>query len=304
MNKIIILQGPPACGKSTLARKLHEEDKNKVIVSRDSIRESRGMYWIPDQEKWITMVEEYQVISAIKCGLTPIIDATNLNPKTIEKWKKIAEENNAEIEYQECVLSFEEACANDEKRGNKVGREVIENFYKKYYPNLIYCQSEDRYMKNFDSVKPKCIIVDIDGTVALRTNRSPFEYEKVESDKPDFRMVTLIKEIMSECSFDVIFLTGREDVGKSRECTINWLTKHFCPQQTILSGFPGILDNWTLYMREEGDKRGDQIVKREIYEKKIEPWMDVVAVFDDRNKVVDMWRDIGLLCLQPYPGDF
>lgn len=304
MKKIIVLQGPPACGKSTLARKMHEEDNTKVIISRDSIRESRGNYWIPEQEKYITKVEEFQVRFALECGLTPIIDATNLNPKTIEKWKRLAEETDSEIEWHECVLSFDEACKNDEARGNKVGKDTIKNFYKKYYPDLIHCQREERFMKEFDPVKPKCIIVDLDGTLALRTNRSPFEYEKVESDRADFRMVTLIKEIMNECAFDVIFLTGREDVGRSRECTTNWLVKHFGPPETKMDSFPGILENWKLYMRAEGDKRSDQVVKREIYENRIAPYSDVVAVFDDRNKVVDMWRDIGLLCAQVYPGDF
>jgi hypothetical protein len=57
-------------------------------------------------------------------------------------------------------------------------------------------------------------------------------------------------------------------------------------------------------MRTEGDHRSDDIVKKEIYEKRIAPWYDVVAVFDDRDKVVKMWRDLGLLCCQVYYGDF
>ena len=31
---------------------------------------------------------------------------------------------------------------------------------------------------------------------------------------------------------------------------------------------------------------------------------DVVCVFDDRQKVVDMWRDMGLTCMQVAPGNF
>jgi len=31
---------------------------------------------------------------------------------------------------------------------------------------------------------------------------------------------------------------------------------------------------------------------------------DVVAVFDDRDKVVNMWREIGLTCMQVAPGNF
>ena len=31
---------------------------------------------------------------------------------------------------------------------------------------------------------------------------------------------------------------------------------------------------------------------------------DVLFVVDDRQKVVDMWRDLGLVVLQPAPGNF
>ena len=31
---------------------------------------------------------------------------------------------------------------------------------------------------------------------------------------------------------------------------------------------------------------------------------DIFAVFDDRNQVVDMWRDNGITCFQVAEGDF
>lgn len=46
--KILILQGPPASGKSFFVNKFLNEDINRakkwVAVSRDSIRESTGTY--------------------------------------------------------------------------------------------------------------------------------------------------------------------------------------------------------------------------------------------------------------------
>lgn len=207
------------------------------------------------------MVEDYQVRSALDCGLTPIIDATNLNPKTIAKWENIANEYNAKIEYHECILPFEEACKNDEARGNKVGRNTIKDFFKRYYPALLYASKEERKMLPIDESKPKCILVDIDGTLALRTNRSPFEYEKVEDDDCDFRMVELINSIKSNCEYNIIFVTGREDIGKSKECTKRWLTKHFGPEEFISKG-ASVITNWELKMRAEGDKRSDDIVKK------------------------------------------
>lgn len=57
-------------------------------------------------------------------------------------------------------------------------------------------------------------------------------------------------------------------------------------------------------LRGFNDYRDDPIIKQEIYETYIKPYTDVDYVFDDRDRVVKMWRDIGLRCLQVQEGDF
>jgi hypothetical protein len=57
-------------------------------------------------------------------------------------------------------------------------------------------------------------------------------------------------------------------------------------------------------MRKHNDYRSDDIVKKEMYFEYIQPKYNVVCVFDDRDKVVKMWRDLGILCCQVYYGDF
>ena len=57
-------------------------------------------------------------------------------------------------------------------------------------------------------------------------------------------------------------------------------------------------------MRQAGDNRDDRIVKREIYEREIKGRYNVRFVLDDRNKVVALWRDLGLPCFQVADGDF
>lgn len=71
--KIIILQGPPACGKSTKAKALLNQygvDK-AVIVCRDSIREACGEYWVPSREDYITDLEYFTVKNALAHNLIP-----------------------------------------------------------------------------------------------------------------------------------------------------------------------------------------------------------------------------------------
>lgn len=274
-----------------------------VIVCRDSIREACGEYWVPSRENYISDIEGGAVIAALEHDMIPIIDATNLNPKTIEKWKAIAEEYNAEVEWIEVVEPYKVALQRDSNPDRKrpVGKKVLRNFYTKYYPHLIAPMSDDRKMIEFTG-KKKAIIVDIDGTVALRNNRSPFDYEKAYEDRVDHRMAHLLKNLINETEYEVFFVTGREDIGDCRKITTAWINDNIYPKQ----GHDGFLpaDNWRLLMRKEGDHRPDDVTKGEIYMNCIEPWYDVVCVFEDRNRVVKMWRDLGLLVAQVYDGDF
>ena len=57
-------------------------------------------------------------------------------------------------------------------------------------------------------------------------------------------------------------------------------------------------------MRNANDYRPDEVIKKEIYEREIKGKYDIICVFDDRNKVVDMWREEGFLCCQVADGDF
>ena len=59
-----------------------------------------------------------------------------------------------------------------------------------------------------------------------------------------------------------------------------------------------------LYMRFTNDLRKDSIVKQEIYEMCIKDKYNVLFVLDDRDQVVNMWREQGLKCLQVAEGNF
>jgi hypothetical protein len=57
-------------------------------------------------------------------------------------------------------------------------------------------------------------------------------------------------------------------------------------------------------MRAESDFRKDSIVKKELFDNHIKNKYFIEYVLDDRNQVVDMWRDMGLKCLQVQEGNF
>ena len=93
---------------------------------------------------------------------------------------------------------------------------------------------------------------------------------------------------------DVIFLSGREDIGRCRQETTAWLENNL----------PYNITDDKLLLREKNDHRKDSIVKKELYEKYIKNKYNIICVFEDRNQCVDMWRDLGILCCQVYYGEF
>lgn len=138
MAKIIVLYGPPGCGKSTKAKKLLEQYgcKKAVIVSDDDIRQSCGE-WNKPLMDYIITVQDFMVRAALQRNLIPIIDSVNLDEGVKHKWRLIAKEFNVDIEFIEVIVPFKVACERDRNRGNKVGRIGIAYHYNKYYPELL-----------------------------------------------------------------------------------------------------------------------------------------------------------------------
>ena len=142
-------------------------------------------------------------------------------------------------------------------------------------------------------MKDVAILCDIDGTIALRGDRSPHDHDASMEDAVNKPVVKLVEALMDAVEADtLIILSGRDE--KYWDVTQYWLRTH-----GLFIAHP-----WILMMRPRGDNRPDEIVKRELYEKQIKTKFDVLCVFDDRNKVVKMWRELGLLCLQVAEGDF
>jgi len=126
-------------------------------------------------------------------------------------------------------------------------------------------------------MKPSAYIFDIDGTLAIRGDRSPYDYSKVNLDTPNEGVARICRHLAER--YSIIIVSGRED-----DCykeTLDWLSLHG-------------LKPYALYMRKSGDKRKDSIVKAEIYISMIEPDYKILGVFDDRLQVCRMWHKLGV----------
>ena len=145
-------------------------------------------------------------------------------------------------------------------------------------------------------MKKKCIIIDIDGTLAniehrrkdlLAENNWKEFNSKINLDSINIWCRELINSFKDK--YNIILVTGRTE--EFNDVTLKWLNDNNIFYSEI-------------FFRENSDYRDDTIIKKEIYEKSIEPSYIPLFVVDDRNKVVKMWRELGLVCLQCNYGDF
>lgn len=145
-------------------------------------------------------------------------------------------------------------------------------------------------------MKKECIIIDIDGTLAdiehrrkdlLNDNDWEAFNSKISLDGINIWCRELIDSFKNR--YSIILVTGRME--KFRDVTLKWLTDNKISYSTII-------------FRKNDDFRDDTIIKEEIYKQNIEPYFKPLFVVDDRFKVVKMWRDLGLVCLQCDYGDF
>ena len=150
------------------------------------------------------------------------------------------------------------------------------------------------------SLDKKIVIFDLDGTLALIDKRRDistkdngkmdwsifFDPNMVDLDDPNTPVITMANLLSSQ--YRIWILSGRSDV--TQQATIDWLAKHNVTYDHLVMRPQNLL-----YMPDNDLKQS---------------WLDTIGVdnvamvFDDRQQVVDMWRDNGLTTFQVDKGDF
>jgi predicted kinase len=293
MKKLLILRGLPASGKSTFAKNLLTENPHAwKRLNKDELRAmlDNSVHSVPN-EKFVERVRDFMLVEALKEGKHVVIDDTNLSDRPIERITQVVQKymkdsgDKVHIDIKNFDTTLEECLERDEKRDKKVGRDVIMKMYKQH---ILKDERGPHYQEQDDSLPP-AIICDLDGTLAIIHDRSPFDATRCETDLLNIPVAEIIKTY-HEKGVKIILMSGREDNARSQ--TMNWLSYNKIPYNA-------------LFMRKRGDMRKDAIVKKELYEQHVKGQFYVQFVLDDRNQVVDLWRlDLGLPCLQVNYGDF
>jgi predicted kinase len=290
MSKTLYMtKGLPASGKSTAAKTMASTAPvgSCKIVNKDQLRLMlNDGKWSKANEKFVLSIRDCIVLEALNAGLSVIVDDTNLAPKHETQLRALAKLCEAKFEVMDFThVTVEECIERDRKRPNYVGERVIKDMAKQFL-------SAPVPVITYDPALPDCIIVDIDGTVALMNGRGPYDRDKVGTDIRNEPVCQLLEAYAaSDDEVEVLFVSGRD--ARCRDATVKWLLDNL-----------SIVNGLKLYMRPSEDTRKDSIIKEEIYDDKIKGKYNVRFVLDDRLRVVKTWRSLGLTCLQVADGDF
>lgn len=284
--KIIILKGLPASGKSTWAREQVEKSNGQIKrVNKDEIREmlDNGK-WSKEREKFVLFVRDQTIKQALVDGNTIIVDDTNLHPKHVEAIQEMANEFHAGLEINDSFLAvpLRECIRRDALRPKPVGRDVINRMARQFGVGTPEPYPSDHNL-------PSCIICDLDGTLAHMGSRNPYDASTCEQDKVDFTIVSVLNHFKDTFGDKIFIFSGREDKYSAE--SLRWLERFEIPCHALV-------------MRETGNSEKDVIIKQRMFEKYIRGKYNVRVVFDDRQQVVDGWRDLGLTVWQVAEGQF
>lgn len=302
------MRGYPGSGKSTRARKIAEET-GAVVVCRDDLRMMlHGTYWSGKREleDQVTIAERAAVQAYLKAGVSVVVDETNLEPVFLRKWAKLASQYGAEFVRVDIETPVSHCIVADQQRaldgGRHVGADVIRRMAKRHpianWPDIQAPPTFEPKPVEWVEGLPEAIIVDIDGTLAHMNGRSPYDYSQVHTDTVDEQvrwLVNLIDQYGSPRGVYILIVSGRDDT--CREATQEWLWRNGVGYDELYMRPTGAKD-------ERGNKLPDYLVKYDLFNENIRGKYNVRFVLDDRDQVVNLWRAIGLKCLQVQPGDF
>lgn len=138
---------------------------------------------------------------------------------------------------------------------------------------------------------------DLDGTMCDVTWRRAHAvarewawfYAGIPDDEPYMPVLLVVHSFLMRGT-PIVWFTGRPEQHRAE--TVRWLEKNYLPTEM-------------LYMRGDTDRRPDTEVKAEQYRLYQQQYgWPLMFVMEDRDRVVAMWRKLGVSCFQVREGQY
>lgn len=309
MPTIHVMTGLPASGKTTAARQLLAAAKGRIRrINLDDLRamldDSGGeRIWSHAHEQTALGIQDAAVREAIAGGFDVVVDNTHLTPHIPKRLKAAALGQATFVVHDFTGVPIEECLRRNAARENAVGENAVgEDVIRRLHANHLKATKNgwrltNAWMNDTPAVEPytadqglpSAIMCDIDGTLALTGNRGPFDFARCRDDLLNESVRRALVSFRLANNDRIILLSGRGDDFRAE--TEVWLDKHDVPYDE-------------LWMRAAGDTRRDDIVKAELFDAHVRRRFNVRVSLDDRDRVVALWRRMGLPTWQVNYGAF
>lgn len=285
-KEIVLTTGLPASGKTTFAIEQVRANPDKwVNVNKDDLRAMLfDSQWSKGREKMVIRIRDAIVRDALANGKSVIVSDTNLDDSHLKRMKEIASEfENVTVRVKSFTdVPLEECIRRNAARAKPVPEHVIRDMNKKYLQ-----KEKDWGFRTYKEYEhkdhlPTAVIIDLDGTISINDgHRGWYDEHKVYHDKPNFYVVNILNALAKHHpGLKFIYCSGRKD------------TSHGDTKAFILTKANLPVDH--LLMRSATDTRKDAEVKKDLYDAHIKDKYNIIAVFDDRPSVCEVWFKEGL----------
>ncbi|MCX4626141.1 AAA family ATPase [Streptomyces sp. NBC_01443] len=299
-----VMTGLPASGKTTAARALQAEAAGRM--RRVNLDDLRAMLDLPDPERsrsyrheqTVLAVQDAAVRAAVDDGFDVVVDNTHLTSRIPKRLKAAVAGRATFVVHDFTDVPVEECLRRDAARERPVGEEIIRILNDKHMSAkrggwrltaewLNDQPTVEPYVA--DPALPSAVMCDIDGTLALTGDRSPYDFSRCEIDVLNEPVRYALDAFRRADGDTIVLLSGRGE--ENRPQTEAWLERHEVPYDE-------------LWMRPLGDTRRDDVVKAELFDAHVRHRFAVRVSLDDRDRVVAVWRRMGLPTWQVNYGDF
>jgi predicted kinase len=276
-------------------------------MRRVNLDDLRAMLDIPEPERGRSYAHEQTVLAiqdaavraAVDGGFDVVVDNTHLTRHIPKRLKATVAGSATFVVHDFTDVPVEECVRRDGERERSVGEELIRLLADKHLKarkggwqlTAEWLNDEpppvDPYVA--DPALPSAVMCDIDGTLALRGDRGPYDFSRCGEDLLNVSVRQALHAFRRADDDVIVLLSGRSEEHRGQ--TEEWLRRHEVPYDE-------------LWMRVAGDVRRDDIVKAELFDRHVRERFAVRVSLDDRDRVVAVWRRMGLPTWQVNYGNF
>lgn len=306
MPVVHVMTGLPASGKTTAARRLQAESGGRM--RRVNLDDLRQMLDIPlpegaerrsyAHEQTVLAIQDAAVRAAVDGGFDVVVDNTHMTPHIPKRLKAAVAGLATFVVHDFTDVPVEECLRRDAARERPVGEEIIRILADKHEKSrrggwrlTAEWLNDEPAVEPYtaDPALPSAVMCDIDGTLALRGDRGAYDFTRCEEDLLNVSVRGALRSFRGADGDVIVLLSGRGEEHRSQ--TEAWLRAHEVPYDE-------------LWMRAAGDQRRDDVVKAELFDRHVRHRFAVRVSLDDRDRVVAVWRRMGLPTWQVNYGNF